>query len=910
MNNVRKNSLKQPSLIIISIASLLLTLNTWGSDTRSSGFGIILTTSQDTTKPVKDTVPRIAGDTSLKVPALKDTSIKDTLVPKTDTFHVKMSKDSLDAPVVYSASDSIVMDVPNKRVILFSKGKVTYKDMELTADSIMMDQTKNEVIATYRKDTVGKRVGTPSMKQADSKMDANFIRYNTKTQKGLTQGTITTQGEMVVQVQTMKKISATEYFGKGGIITTCNLDTPHFGFRTPIMKMVSQKLAITGPIHPEFEGVPVPIYLPFGYFPLSQGRHSGFLPPQFTASDQFGLGLEGLGYYKVINDYFDVTLRANVYSYGGWAAFITPTYRKRYRYSGTLNFSLQQPRLLSSDAKEEFTTSKTFSLAWSHTVDSRARPGQSFSANVNVSSSKYNQYVTNNPTLNYATNLSSSISYSKTWGTKYNFTASANHSQNNQTTLINMNLPTAAFTVNTLYPFQSKDGVSTGKWYEKLGIGLNTNVANQVSLYEKNFNVTNILDSMQWGAQHSIPIQLALPSLGAFQVSPGISYSEKWYSRKFTRSWNSTNQKIDTLYQKGLYTSRDISFSLGISTAMFGSFDKFGPKSRIAAIRHVIRPTFSLSYKPDLAAKDYYSTIVNVTNGDTSRYRFSYYDGSIYGAFGEGTFGGISFGLDNNLEAKVRSRKDTANGGIKKIKLLDGFGFNGSYNFMADSFKLSTISIYLRSTLFEKINITAGATLDPYKVDAKGYRINEYAWKGGAFSLGRITSGNIAMSTSFQSKPKDDKKAEEKKGSSFSNAQTPMTPEEELEQVQYARQNPAEFADFNVPWSLNMSFSFSFSRNFKSDYSGWETTTNSNLNLGGDFNLTPKWKMGVNTYYDFNTSAIQSLTMYISREMHCWQMSINVTPVGLYRTFNITINPKSGLLRDLKINRTRYFYGQ
>ncbi|WP_245999728.1 putative LPS assembly protein LptD [Paraflavitalea soli] len=879
-----------------------------GNYSAATGFGISLTGFQDTTKPRTDTIPN-KTDT---IPAVRDSASirsKDSAAIKSDTFDVKMSKDSLDAPVHYAASDSIVMDVPSKKVILYSKANVKYKDMDLTADSIEMDQQKNEVVATFRRDSAGNIIGRPKMIQADTKMDADLMRFNTKTQKGITQSTITAQGEMFVQGEKIKKISPTEYFAARGIITTCNLDTPHFAFRTPKMKMVSQKLAVTGPIHPEFEGVPVPIYLPFGFFPLSQGRHSGLLPPQFTASDQFGLGLEGLGYYKVLNDYFDVILRTNIYSYGGWAAFVTPSYRKRYRYNGSMNLAYQSTRILSNDAKQEFTTAQTFNISWSHTVDSRARPGQTFSANVNAGSSKYNQYVTNNPMRNVQNNLNSSITYSKTWGTRYNLTASANHNQNNnEPALINMNLPNVAFTVNTFYPFARKELIGESKWYEKLGVGLNTNVANQISIYEKDFSLSKLIDTMQWGAQHNIPIQLSLPSLGPLQVSPGISYQEKWYSRKFRRNWNKLTNRMDTSIQKGFYTARDLSFSLGLSTAIFGKFENFGPNSPITAIRHVIRPTFSISYKPDMAAKDYYTMQVDSTGKNF--YRFSYYDGTIFGPFGEGQFGGISFGLDNNIEAKVRSKKDTTDGGIKKIRLIDGFGFNGGYNFLADSFKLSTISLYFRSTLFEKINITAGANLDPYKVNDRGYRINEYAWKGGRFSPGRITNGNIAVSTSFQSKPKDDKKAKEKEDQFNNNNLPPMTPEEQMEQMNYTQQHAAEFADFNIPWSLNISYSFSFSRNFKADYSGFETKTNSNMSLNGDFNLTPKWKMGMNTYYDFNTSAIQMFTMFISREMHCWQLSINVTPVGPIRTFNFTINPKSGILRDLKVNRTRYFYGQ
>jgi LPS-assembly protein len=258
---------------------------------------------------------------------------------------------------------------------------------------------------------------------------------------------------------------------------------------------------------------------------------------------------------------------------------------------------------------------------------------------------------------------------------------------------------------------------------------------------------------------------------------------------------------------------------------------------------------------------------------------------------------------------KLRNPKDTTEDGIKRLNIIDGFGFNGGYNFIADSFKLSTFSLYLRSTLFEKINITAGATLDPYQIDDRGFRVDRYAWQGNNFSPGRITNGNIAISTSFQSKPKDAEKAKQQQAAEEEQYGGPLTPEEQQQQLAYVRSNPGEFADFNVNWSLSLSFSYSFSRQFRPDYKGFETRSNANFNWNGDFNLTDKWKVGMNGYYDFSTTSLQSFTMFISREMHCWQLSINVTPVGLYRSFNITISPKSGILRDLRINRTRYFYG-
>lgn len=897
MTNGRKNNLKTGTTGFLLLVVLVLTSSFMIIDMPLYGIGNSLTGYDAAVLPslLLDTVPGKPDSVVIR---------KDSIGAINDTFNIKYSKDSLDAPVDYEATDSMVFDVPNKQIILYSKGRIRYKDMDLQADSISMDQKTTMLEATYRKDSTGKIIGLPNMVQGETRMQADVIQFNYKTQRGLTRNTYTTQGEMHVNMERSKKFSENEYFAYRGRITTCNLDTPHFAFRTNKMKLINQKLAVTGPIHPEFEDVPVPLYIPFGIFPLSSGRHSGFIAPQFTASEQFGLGLEGLGYYKVLNDYFDVTFRANTYSYGGWNVFLTPTYRKRYRYNGSLNLAYQSTRILSTDAKQEFQQSRTFNITWSHAVDQRARPGTTFSASVNAGSTKFNRFISNNPTRNFSNQLNSSINYSKTWGSRYNFSMSATHNQNNNTGLVNMSLPNATFTVNTFYPFQKKEFTGAPKWYEKLGIGLNTNLANQISFYDSLFSLRRIIDTIQWGAQHSVPIQMALPPLGSLQISPGITFSEKWYSRQFIRRWNSSTKKVDTSLNKGFYSSRDVSFSLGLNTAIFGTYDKFKKTGKLVAIRHVIRPTLSVNYKPDLARKDFYSTQIDTTG---RQFRFSYFESSIFGPFSEGKFGGIGFGIDNNIEAKIRNKKDTSEGGIKRIKIIDGFGFNGSYNLIADSFKLSPISFYARSTLFEKINITAGASMDPYQFDTLGFRRKEYTWQGANKSLPRITNGNIAISATFQSKSKD--KDKEKKVVTQNPNLPQQTMDEQMMQMEYVRQNPAEFVDFDVPWSLSLSYSLNFNRRFKRDYSGFETEVFSNMNVNGDFSLTPKWKVGMSGYYDFKTSKIQSVTTFITREMHCWQLSINVTPVGLYRSFNITVNPKSGLLRDLKVNRTRYFYG-
>ena len=383
--------------------------------------------------------------------------------------------------------------------------------------------------------------------------------------------------------------------------------------------------------------------------------------------------------------------------------------------------------MLSNSGKTPYDDTKTYSLNWSHVVDSKAHPGQTFSANLNLMSTKFNRYVLNNPTANFNNQISSSIAYSKTWNGKYNLTVSGNHSQNNQSGLVNVNVPSIGFTAITVYPFTPKDFVGQQKWYQKLGIGLNTSISGLTSFYDSLFSIHHLLDTFQYGAQNNIPISLSLPPLGLLQISPGVSYQNRILSKKFDFAWDDALQKVDTSFNKGIYFANSLSFSINFSTAIFGTFQHFSKKSNILGIRHTIRPTFGFSFTPDLA-KSYYK---NIQVDNLGHYQnLNLFSGNIYPGFSPGTFGGINFGVDNNLEMKMKSKTDTSSGANEKMKLIDGFGFTGSYNYLADSFKLSNFNIYFRSTLFQKINITASTVLDPYQYDSIGYRLEKYTWQG------------------------------------------------------------------------------------------------------------------------------------------------------------------------------------
>ena len=920
MNNANKVSSKYKLASLVAfVFTLLLTVQSKNKLFLPNSFHNNLTATEDTVKPGKRfPLPNISPKTNADTfPTKNNNAERDTsFIIEKDTVDLKISKDSLDAIVDYNAEDSMILDVPSKKITLYGKKTTTqYKDNNLSAPIIEFDQATGIITASIKRDSTGKVISLPTYTQSDFKSQSDSIRFNMKTQKGVTKSTYTQQGEMYVYGETIKKINNDIFYAKRVRITTCDLDTPHFAFVSTRAKFISKKLAITGPVHPEFEGIPIPIYLPFGIYPLSQGRHSGFLAPQFTSNEQLGLGLEGLGYYKVLSDYWDVTVRGNIYSYGGWTLNVNPRYTKKYRYNGNLAVSIQQFKQ-NFKGDPDYSKNRSFNIQWSHAVDSKARPGVSFSANVNAGSSSYNRYVPDNPYKNFSNQLSSSIVYSKSgtleglgegWKDKpYNLTISANHNQNTNQKLINLNLPDVAFNLSTLYPFRSREAVGTPKWYESLGIGYNGNAKSLFSFYDTTTNILkHLVDTFQWGAHHSIPISLSLPPIGAFQFAPSISYDETWYQRKFIRSWNNAKNKVDTSITKGFYSARQMSFGMGVSTRIFGLLTSKNKNAKIQAIRHEITPSISFNYNPDLNGKYYYITQVDTFK---NKQQFSVFEGNVFSPYSPGKFGGINFGIDNNIQMKVHNKKDTGENAIKKVTLLDGLSINGSYNLVADSFALSDFSVNARSQLFNnKVSVTAGAQIDPYEVDATGRRLKTLIWKTKPFSLGRIVNGNVSLSTQFHGGDKT-KKMTTQQDLRTNDYPAGYTTDEYQNELAYIRNNPGEFADFNIPWSINISYALTFSKFFKADYSGFQNSYTQSANIGGTLNLSPKWQMGVNTSYDISNHQLGMMAVSISREMHCWQMAINISPVGRYRFYSINISPKSGLLRDLRINRTRSFY--
>ncbi|HQW93242.1 MAG TPA: putative LPS assembly protein LptD, partial [Ferruginibacter sp.] len=835
MNQRNKGKAKYISVLVLIQLLFTLTMNCSAGGFNAGDFHSYLTTD---TVPVNKTDSQKLDSNMAAEPLALKKNPDTTIIPKTDTFSFRTSKDALDAPVFYHADDSMVMDIPAKTIILYGKQtSVKYIDNELYAPRIEFDQRTNLVSAYLLKDSNGNVISYPLFNQADFKTQSDTIRFNMKTGKGITKGTYTQQGELFIYGERIKKVDNDIFYAYRGRFTTCNLDTPHFAFVSKKIKFINKKMAITGPVHPEFENVPVPVVLPFGIYPLQTGRRSGILAPTFTANEQLGLALEGLGYYKVISDMWDVVLQGTIYSYGGWTANLSPRYYKRYRYQGSMSVDIQRLRDLDRSG------ARNFNVRWNHSSDSKARPGVSFNASLNAGSSGFNSSVPNSPQRNFQNQLNSSITYSKIWKDRpFNLNVSGNHNQNTNTKQVNINLPDIGFNVNTLYPFRRKEVIGQYKWFENIGIALNTNVRSLSSFYDTLGNFFGeFARNYQWGAAHNVPISLSLPQIGNFQIAPNISYQEKWYQEKFTRRWNSTDKKIDTSIRKGFFTAREMSFGMGISTRIFGMFT-FKKNSKVQAIRHEIRPTLSASYKPDMNKQFWYTS--QIDSAGNSR-RFSYYERSVFGAFGEGRFGGLNFGIDNNIQMKVRNKKDTSAAAVKKITLIDGFSITSGYNFLQDSFRLSPFNINMRTNLFEKISISASAVVVPYLTNSNGEFIDKLVWNR-KVALGKLTSANIAIQSQFRGGDKNEQLPVNNQMNSELNSISGLPLNEYQQEAAYISNNPGEFANFNIPWSFSFSYAFSYNRVPNGLGTGYKAFFSQNVSWTGSLNLTPKWQLGMN----------------------------------------------------------------
>jgi lipopolysaccharide assembly outer membrane protein LptD (OstA) len=779
--------------------------------------------------------------------------------------------------VQYHAEDSIVYDLESGKAYLYSRAWITYEDIRLDADFITIDFNTKVLFASGWPDSVGRIAGKPIFKQGEDEFKADSIRYNFNTKRGKISEITTKDGDSYIHGETVKKESDNTTFIKNGYYTTCEAEHPHYYLRSNRIKVIPNNKVVTGPADLHIMDVPTPIAIPFGFFPNKKGRSSGILFPQYGESQQLGFFLRNGGYYLGLNDHFDLALTGDIYSKGSWRTNAYSNYSWRYRFNGNVSVNYSKTKV-SRPEFPDYSEEESFFIRWMHTQDAKARPGMSFSANVNAGSSAFYQYNLSNSN-NFLTNtFNSSVAWSRSWaGKPFNLSTSLTHTQNTQTRDITLSIPSVTFNIARRTPFKRKTQIGAQRWYEKIGIGLTTSFLNSISTKDTLLFKSGSEKNFRYGMQHSVPINTSFTIAKFFNVSPGISYNERWYLQTIEKTWDAETKavRIDTL--SGFKAARDFSFSTSVSTRIYGLVQF--KSSKIAAIRHVMTPSVGFSWRPDFSEKGYgyYKQVQVDTTGRTAAY--SIFETGVYGGPGAGKSTLMNFSLDNNFEMKVRQRTDTAEV-MKKVKLLESLALSGNYNFAADSLRLSTIGVSGRATILEKISLNLFGNFDPYAVTNEGVRYNTTEWKANG-KLARFTSGNLSVN--FNVTPRR-KEVKSDKGT-----------ESELRDV---NTNPDNYLDFNVPFTLIVGYNFFYQNNVTTP-----DQTTQTLNFSGDVQLTPAWKVSYSSGYDFQQKDLSYTSLGIHRDLHCWEMSLNWVPFGFQQNFFFQINVKSSMLQDLKLTR-------
>ncbi|MFC5285275.1 putative LPS assembly protein LptD [Pedobacter alpinus] len=849
---------------------------------------------------------------------IKNIAVADsTITPKTDTLKKNSKKGEITDVIKAVASDSSFYDVKNNMMYLYGNGRITYGDKEIDAGYIKINYKDNTIFAKGITDSLGRFSGLPIFKDpSQGALTADSVFYNFKTSKGKIFQVYSEQDGGYITGGKIKKQVNNEVHLKDVTYSTCNLPSPHQHFGIIITKgIATENQIVTGPAYMVIEDVPLPFIIPFGFFPKPNKRASGILLPQVGEDPTLGFFLRDFGYYIGLNDFWDLTLKGGVFSKGSYEANVASRYTKRYKYNGNIFFSYSS-RKFGVEGTEEFENpTKDFQIRWSHTQNANARPGTNFGASVNASTrgafrnlpgSSYQQIVQNQ--------LSSSISYSKNWANSpFSLSTALTHSQDLTSGLVSLNLPSLNFSMTTLNPFDSKDRIGEQKWFQRIAVGYALQADNQLNTIDSLLFRSESLSKVRSGVQHNIPISMSSKVLKYFQFSQNINYSEKWYFQTIRKSYLARPTPTGTIDSIAIDTipgfRRASEYSVGgsLNTKIYGIVNF--KKGNLMAIRHVLTPNVGFSYRPDFgqAKYGYYDSLQSNQFG--ARTAYSIFENSLYGGPGNGKSAAINFGLENNIEIKVRDSKDTTNNGVKKIPILQGLSINGSYNFVADSLKLSQLSFGGRTFFTEKLGVSFSGSLNPYvfltEIESGrviGRNIDRYTWQDG--KLPTLTNFNFSFDYSLNSNSLGkNNKSNNPPGNDNSDLFNRVN-SQQAAQLQQINRNANAFVDFSIPWNLSFFYNFNYSN------SGLTKALIQTLSANGDFNLTPKWKVQFNTGYDFNNKAISLTSFSIYRDLHCWDMSVSWIPFGPFQSYSVDLRVKSSILQDLKLSKRRNFYNQ
>ncbi len=845
-----------------------------------------------------------------------DTTKKDT-VKKTGK-----NNSSLDQKVEYKAEDSVKMSADKSIVYLYGNARVIYGDFELDASYIEYNKKLNTIFAKGLKDPkTGRYAGRPIFKSGnDGTAIADSIFYNSETTKAKVYGVFSEQeGGFFSGGQSKKQIDD-ELHIKNVMYSTCNLPHPHFGLM--ISKgVVTEKQIITGPVYMIIEDIPTFLGLPFAFFPKQNKRTSGVILPTPGEDATRGFFLQNGGYYLGLNDYWDAKLMGSIYTNGSYETSVLSNYTKRYKYSGNINVSYASFKDGLEGTEAFANPTKNFSINWSHSQNANANPGTTFSASVRLVSTGRKGYYKNTAAgASYdintiATNsTSSSVSYAKAYSNGMNFSLAASSDQTLSTRAISLRLPELTFNVPTFNPFSSKTAVGEQKWYQKITVGYSLQGTNRIDTFDSLLFQNDGLKRLRSGFSHSIPVNMSFTALKYLNFSLGGTYNEVWNFQSVNRRYtsyadNTYSFREDTV--SGFKRAGSYSLSTSLSTKIYGRKD-FNPQGKIQALRHVMTPNVSFSYSPDFtkAGAGPYRPAIDqngrpiVITGVPLKY--SIFDGMAQpGSFG-GPNASIGFGLDNTVELKVRNKNDTTGTGSKKIPIIQGLSFSGSYNFLATRYKLSTIGFSGRSQFTDKLGINYNGTLDPYALTAdtipgSSLRIRQdrYFWQAGKF-LPRLT--NFGFSFDYSLNPEALKRKNEANDKLGDAANKKGLTDIQSEQLAAISRDPNAFVDFNIPWNFSFAYSFQYTND------GNNTNVSNTLTFNGDVNLTPKWKVTFQSGYDFKNNGLTPMNLGIYRDLHCWDMNVTWVPFGLYKSYTLTIKVKASILQDLKLSKRQGFY--
>ena len=828
-----------------------------------------------------------------------DTIKKDSIQPKA----------FLDGTVRYKSENYAKIEQKKKRITLYDKAELYYQDVELKAGIIVMNYEKNEVYAGRIKDSTGAYTQFPNFKQGENVIEPDSIRFNFKTKKALIWNSRTDQNEFKVKAAITKKENDSVYFLKGARFTTSkDVDNPEYYFQTNKVKFIPGKKVVTGLTNMVIANVPTPIALPFAFFPMSKETSvSGILLPSYNDSNNRGFSLQNGGYYFALSDNYDLTLLGDYYTNGSYALRGESSYAKRYSYRGNINVRFEN--LINSErGYPDYSKQNIYNIQWSHSKDSKGSPNSSFSASVNMGSSKYYKQSINQANVgsNLNNTLSSSISYSKTFlgniGSRLSLTAT--HSQNTQTSEINMTLPDLQYSVDRIYPFVGKDGVKKG-FFKNINLLYNLSGKNSFVTTDSLFFKSAMFNDAKIGMQHSIPLSTNFKLFKYFSGSASANYEEVWYLKTIQRGYNADQSKVVDQTINGFDAYRTYNFSSSLGTTIYGTFN-FGENKKIKSIRHVMRPSLSYGYTPSF--EKYYDTYATDASG-TMTDEYTRFEGGIFGAPGNTNSNRIGFDLSNTFEAKVTD-KDSTKVEAKKIMLLNNLNLSTNYDLNADgvtSLAWEPVRVSGGTQLFEdKMNINFGTTLDPYAIDNSGKRINVFNINNGG-SLFRMTSANMTLNYSITSK-KDDKKNKNEQGQRNGGRDDDLFGKSTMDHTRAKSQfdededdgedKITEFFRSVLPWDMTFAYSLTYGNNNRES-----KITGNSIMISANADLTPKWKAGVSTGYDFVQNGVTYTQLRFERDLLSWRMDFNWQPFGQQANWSFFIGIKSGVLSDIKYDK-------